>query len=364
MPRHETTRRALLKAAAATGLAAPVLSRGAAAQTPRKVTLTLSWVAEGASAYPYVAKSRGYWSEAGLDVDIVRGYGSVAATQAVGAGRFDFGLSASPTPILLAAKGLPVIQIACCGYDSTMGINVLADSPIRAPKDLEGRRLGVTPTSGDYPFIPAFARKTGLDLDKVQITQVDGNVRSRLLTEKKVDAIDGYAVSNLPVFAATGVDTRFLLFSRYGLTFSGIGLITRRATVKSDPQLCTAMAVGLLKGLRDCLVQPDSALELFFKEVPEIAASATARKQSRIGLGIFCTSMLSEIPKQHGLGFAPPEDYEAMIDLTMEYAADKADVRPKVADVVTNESIGSVKMSDAEWSKAAASLVEFTQYLR
>jgi hypothetical protein len=74
--------------------------------------------------------------------------------------------------------------------------------------------------------------------------------------------------------------------------------------------------------------------------------------------------MLSEIPKKHGLGFAPPEDYEAMIDLTMEYAADKADVRPKVADVVTNESIGSVKMSDAEWSKAAASLAEFTQYLR
>src|SRR5258708_38767331 len=172
------SRRAVLGASAAAG--AFPLVRGAAAQTPRKVTLTLSWVAEGASAYPYVAKSKGYWSEAGLDVDIVRGYGSVAATQAVGAGRFDFGLSASPTPILLAAKGLPVIQIACCGYDSTMGINVLADSPIRVPKDLEGRRLGVTPTSGDYPFIPAFARKTGLDLDKVQITQVDGNVRSRL----------------------------------------------------------------------------------------------------------------------------------------------------------------------------------------
>jgi ABC-type nitrate/sulfonate/bicarbonate transport system substrate-binding protein len=357
------TRRAALKAAAATALVAARV-RPSAAQSPRKVSLTLSWVAEGASAYPFVAKSKGYWSEAGLDVTIVRGYGSVAATQAVGAGRFDFGISACPTPILQVAKGLPVIQIACCGYDSTMGINVLATSPIRTPKDLEGRQLGVTPTSGDYPFIPAFARKAGFDLGKVKMVQVDGNVRSRLLTEGKVDAIDGYAVSNLPIFAALGVETRFMLFSSYGMTFAGTGLITQQTTAKTDPKLCTAMAVGLLKGLRDCITQPDAALELFFNEVPEIAASATARKQSRIGMGIFNTSMLSDVPKKHRFGYAPPEDYESMIDLTMEYAADKADRRPTVSEVVSNDFIGDVRMDEAQWAAARASLAEFASYLR
>lgn len=363
MSQRGMTRRRMLKTAAA-GLAAPALVTAARAQSPRKVTLTLSWVAEGASAYPYVAKRKGYWSEAGLDVDIVRGSGSIAATQAVGAGRFEFGLSACPTPILQAAKGLPVVQIASCGYDSTMGINVLADSPVRAPKDLEGRSLGVTPASGDYPFIPAFARKAGLDLAKVKLVQVDFNVRSRLLTERKVDAIDGYAVSNLPLFAATGVESRFMLFSSYGMRFASIGLITQQERTKSDPQTCTAMAVGLLKGVRDCLTHPDEALELFFGEVPEIAASATARKQSRIGLGIFMTGMLSDIPKTHGLGYAPPADYEAMTDLAMEYAADKGDARPRVADIVSNDFIGNVTMSGAEWAQAAASLAEFERYLR
>ncbi len=363
MVRQGMTRRVLLKTAAA-GAIVPAVARTAMGQAPRKVTLTLSWVAEGASAYPYVAKSQRYWSDAGLDVTIVRGFGSVAATQAVGAGRFDFGISACPTPILQAAKGLPVIQIACCGYDSTMGINVLADSPIHTPKDLEGRQLGVTPTSGDYPFIPAFARKAGLDLAKVNVVQVDGNVRSRLLTERKVDAIDGYAVSNLPVFAATGVQSRFILFSSYGMNFSGTGLITQAATAKNDPKLCTAMAVGLLKGLRDCITEPDVALGLFLKEVPEIAASETATKQSRIGMGIFNVSMLSDVPKKHGFGYAPPEDYDAMIDLTMQYAADKGDTRPKVADIVTNDFIGDVRMDDAAWNKAKASLAEYEQYLR
>jgi ABC-type nitrate/sulfonate/bicarbonate transport system substrate-binding protein len=362
MSQPTLTRRVILNAAA--GAAASALARSAVAQSLRKVSLTLSWVAEGASAYPYVAKSKGYWSEAGLDVDIVRGYGSVAATQAVGAGRFDFGLSACPTPIILAAKGLPVVQIASCGYDSTMGINVLADSSVRTPKDLEGRRLGVTPTSGDFPFIPVFARRAGFNLDKVDVIHVDGNVRPRLLTERKVDAIDGYAVSNLPLFAATDVQSRFMLFSSYGMNFAGIGLITQQARAKSDPQLCKAMAVGLLKGLRDCLRQPDEALELFFKAVPEIAALPTARKQSRIGMGIFNTSMLADTPKKYGLGYAPPGDYETMTDLVMENVADKSDTRPKVADIVTNDFIGDVKLDDAEWSKVTASLSEFTGYLR
>lgn len=362
MSRTGFTRRRVLTATAA-ALVAPAILKRAAAQSPRKVTLTLSWVAEGTSAYPYVSKSKGYWADAGLDVEIVRGFGSVAATQAVGAGRFEFGLSACPTPILQAAKGLPVVQIASCGYDSTMGINVLADSPIRTPKDLEGRSFGVTPNSGDYPFIPVVARKSGLDLAKVKMVQVDPNVRSRLLTERKVDAIDGFAISNIPVFTSQGIDTRFILFSKYGLQFASIGLITQRDRIKTDPQMCTAMAVGLLKGIKDCLLDLDGSVDLFIKDVPEIAASEAARKQSRLGLGMFMTGMLNDAPKQHGLGYAPPADYEAMIDLAMEYAADKADTRPKVADIITNDFIGKVTMTDAEWAKATASLSEFTRYL-
>jgi NitT/TauT family transport system substrate-binding protein len=245
-----------------------------------------------------------------------------------------------------------------------MGINVLADSPIRVPKDLEGRRLGVTPTSGDYPFIPVFAKQAGFNLDKVDVVHVDGNVRSRLLTEHKVDAIDGYAVSNLPFFSAADIQTRFMLFSSYGMNFAGVGLITQQARVKAEPQLCQAIAVGLLKGLRDCLTQPDEALKLFFKAVPEIAAVPTARKQARIGLGIFSTAMLADPPKKHGLGYAPPADYETMTDLVMQYVADKADTRPKVTDILTNDFIGDVKLDDAQWARVTAALADYTRYLR
>ena len=206
------SRRAIL---GATALSAPfLLSRRLRAAPNRKVRLTLPWVAEGSNAYAFVAKANGYWAEAGPDVEISRGYGSVAAAQAVGAGQFDFGLAAASAGIQQAAKGLPTVSIACCGYDATMTIAVQADSPVRVPKDLTGKSLGGTVNSGEYPFLPAFAKASGLDLATVKLVQVDPNVRQRLLMEGQVDAICGFAISIAPVFVANNKPLRFMLYSK------------------------------------------------------------------------------------------------------------------------------------------------------
>src|SRR5882757_5126229 len=205
------SRRALVLGAAS---AAPfVLTRRASAQALRPVTFTLPWIAEGSNAYAYVAKANGYWASRGLDVKISRGYGSTAAAQAVGAGRFEFGLAAASAGIQTAAKGLPVTALLSAGYDATMGICVLKDGPIRTPKDLEGRKMASTVSSGDYPFLPVFAERAGFDLGKVERVQADPNVRQRLLVSKQVDAISGFAITFVPTFEAQHLETRHLLYS-------------------------------------------------------------------------------------------------------------------------------------------------------
>jgi NitT/TauT family transport system substrate-binding protein len=112
------------------------------------------------------------WEKYGLDVEIARGSGSVAAAQAIGEARFDFGMASPSASILQAIKGLPTVALAACAYDATMGIGVLNDGPIKTPKDLEGSQLASTVTSGEYPFLPAFAENAGFDLEKV--TRIQG----------------------------------------------------------------------------------------------------------------------------------------------------------------------------------------------
>ena len=118
-------------------------------------------MAEGGSLFTFVAKGMGFWEKHGLDVDIARGSGSLSASQAIGEGRFDFGMSTPSIAILQTIKGLPTVALATCSYDATMGIGVLNDGPIKTPKDLEGRKMASVATSGDYPFLPLFAEKAG-----------------------------------------------------------------------------------------------------------------------------------------------------------------------------------------------------------
>src|SRR5246127_5542512 len=173
-------RRRFVKAAgiAAGGIALPRL---VFAQTKKAVRFTLPWVAEGSNLFTFVAQGMGFWEKHGLDVDIARGSGSVAAAQAIGEARFDFGMCSPSAAILQTVKGLPTVALAACAYDATMGIGMLIDGPIKTPKDLEGRQLASTVTSGEYPFLPAFAENAGFDVGKVNRGQVDHKGRDRLL---------------------------------------------------------------------------------------------------------------------------------------------------------------------------------------
>src|SRR4051812_20277512 len=147
------SRRSVLKAAAASAL----LPMPALGQGLKPVKFTTSWVPEGPNLFAYVARDKGFWKERGLDVSVARGAGSGAAAQAVGGGSFDFGMGATPTMIIQASKGLPITCIGQINYDALMGIGLLADSSIKAPKDLEGKSLGASVGSGEYPFLPLYA---------------------------------------------------------------------------------------------------------------------------------------------------------------------------------------------------------------
>jgi NitT/TauT family transport system substrate-binding protein len=360
------TRRRLLQAAslAVVGNAANLpLPRLVFAQTLKPVKFTLPWVAEGSNMFTYVAKGMGLWEKHGLDVNIARGSGSVASAQAIGSGQFDFGLSAPPAAILQSVKGLSLMALATCAYDATMGIGVLNDSPIKTPKDLEGRQLGSTATSGEFPFLPAFADRAGFDFSKVTINQVDNKVRNRLLPEHKVDAISGFASSAMPEYVASGVAAHFMLYSDYGIPNYGNTLFTQPERTEKEPEMCAAVAAGLLEGLRAALLDPIEAMNVFFKQVPELMLAAQAKEQTRVGTGIMTFVSARDTLKTTGMGYIDPKDYEAMTDLVMKYIAKPDDKRPPIDSMMTNKFAGGIKFTEAELATAQKNSAEFRAYV-
>lgn len=355
MPSTNLTRRTALGLLAAPALV-PAFGR---AQAPKKVSFTLPWVPEGPNLIAFVAKANGYWAEEGLDVDIARGTGSTTAAQAIGAGRFDYGIAAASAGLQQAAKGLPVVQLATMSYDVMMGMAVLADSPVKAPADIMGRKLASTASSGDYPFWKPFAAAAGIDEAKVQHSTVDANVRHRLLTEKQVDGITGFATTFAPFFAAQNVPVRIFLYSRYGIVFYGNTVMTQRDRAASDPRTTQGIVTGLMKAQKYTLLNPEEALRIFIRAVPEAALSRTAQDQARIGLGMARLGATPDKAFAQPVGWTDPADAAAMVENTMKYLVSPGDARPAPEEAFTNRFIGGVTLTAEEWQKARQQAAEF-----
>jgi NitT/TauT family transport system substrate-binding protein len=363
-PRLGISRRTALRgtAALAASAFAPVLPRPAlAAQRP--VKFTLAWLAEGSSVYVYVARAKGIMQARGIDLSVTRGFGSVASSQAVAAGQYDFGVVAAPVLVLAVAKQLPIIALATCDYDSTMGVGVLADSPIKTPQELAGKKIGAVPTSGEFPFFPAYAKKAGFDLASVNIVHVDNKVLEQLLIEKQVDAIMGFGSSSLPVMLSKDIPVRWMLYNTVGIRNYGQTLTTKRETLAKDPALCEALVDGMLEAVAYTLTNPDESLAMFLKEVPEMALSASSQNFARLGLGIWQHGIDQPDAREHGIGWSNPTGYAEMADLVMQYLGAPGMQKPEPDATYTNRFAGKPTLSSAQWAQVDARVAEFGKYI-
>ncbi len=355
-------RRDLLKVGGAVTAAA--LPSRLYAQSKRHVKFTLPWLAQGATAYAYVALDQGMFAKRGLDVAISRGYGSLAAAQAIAAGQFKFGLVSTGSTIVSTATGMPLVALGTTNYDAYMGIFLRPDSPIMTPKDLNGKKLGGVAASVEAPFWPAFAKLAGVDLSTITHVQTDARVLERTLIDKQIDAAIGVVSTSYAVGEGMGVKFRAMLWSDYGLNFYSNNIVTRPEVLEKDPATCQAVTEALLEALAFSLQNPDAALEIFLKQVPELKMTAAGREFSRLGQGFMLASVVRPEATEHGLGYTDLEKIKGMIDLTMQYGVDRAKAkRPDPEVVFTNKFAGTIKLSPEQWAKAKARTGEFPKLL-
>jgi NitT/TauT family transport system substrate-binding protein len=331
------------------------------AQALKKVRLTLSWVPEGSNLFCYVAKNKGFWSKRGLDVDVARGYGSGAAVQALAAGQFDFALAATTAVVQQVAKGLPLMSIGQLTYKSTMGVCVPADSPIHKPKDLEGKIVGTVPTSGEYPFFSVFARNAGIDEKTIKFVQTNPEVRYRLLMTKQFDAMTGFGISVIPALASQNFPVRFLLYADHGLNIYELSLVTQAKTINDDPQTCQAFVDGALEAVAYTYVNLAESIDIFMTEVKEAGLSASAKENSRLGLGVFLYSGLVDEIRQHGLGWADPAKMGELGELVRTYLASKDSPKIAAEQFFTNRFAGKIRLTESQWDIASKRREEFAK---
>lgn len=351
-------RRSFVKTAvagAAVAATAGSLPRRAFAQTQRTVTFTLPWLPNGASEYIFVAKEKGFFKKRGIDLQISRGYGSVAASQAIGLNKFDFGNAAAPASFLQTAKGLKIKHLACASYSPTMGVCYLKSSGIKTPKDLEGIEMGCTVTSGEYPFLPTFAKQAGFDWSKVKVTQVDAKILTSVLLQGKVKAISDFATSAAPEIIAKGYDAGWFLYKDYDMPFYGQMLITNPKTYEKDKALCEAVTDACIEGMMFEMTNPQESLDIFFKMVPEAGMTPDQRKNMDIQTGLYAYINIRPEVEKHGMGTINMDNWNKMEKLIMDNLAKPGDKAPSQSEILALDYVqDKYKFSAADWAKVKA----------
>jgi NitT/TauT family transport system substrate-binding protein len=251
-----------------------ILAPLAPASASDRVTLALDWVVDGVHASYFVARDKGFYNDAGLDVTISRGFGSGDTVKRVASGGATFGVA--DTGAIIAARAnddIPVRIIAMTYDKASLGVIYQVQSGIKSPKDLEGRKLGRSASGASVNMLPAFLKANSLDRSKITEVVVDAATLAPLLASGQVDAIldqSIYVSRYASVAAQQGKTVAVMSYSDYGLATYGNAIIANPDTLKAKPDMAKRFVAASLKGMAYAFAHPDEAVAILVKANPEI----------------------------------------------------------------------------------------------
>ncbi|WEK03460.1 MAG: ABC transporter substrate-binding protein [Candidatus Devosia phytovorans] len=241
------------------------------AQDLKPVSLRLAWIAGGVDAPIFMADAKGYFAEAGLDVDIVDGNGSTGTIQAIGSGDFDIGIAG--LGVLAQAQQQTgadsMIVVAGLVQKDPTSIISLEGSGITTPKDIEGKRLGTDAGNFEDGMIRAFAAANDVDMDTVEVIIINGGGDRVALLNGDVDFINGWANPDGDKVAAMKPIDPPLLFADYGVNILGSSVIVSKDYLAENPDVVRGFLAALQKGEAEAKANPEEALAVMMEARPD-----------------------------------------------------------------------------------------------
>jgi len=236
----------LLAVVCAAGCAREKRAEGARPGAPalHKVVFQSDWFPQAEHGGFYQAWAKGFYRQAGLEVEIRSGGPGVGIKVPVSTGAVDFGMNRSDDVMVVASRGLPLVMVAAVLQHDPQALMVHEDSPVKSFKDLKGR--AVTASVG-MTWIPYVQKKYRLSFDlKPNTYSVAG-----FLADK--DSIQQCFVTNEPFYAQQqGVRVRTLPLAESGYDVYHT-IICRRDLVRHSPELVRVFVAASIRGWRDYL---------------------------------------------------------------------------------------------------------------
>jgi NitT/TauT family transport system substrate-binding protein len=259
----------------------------ASAQAQTKLRVILDWKYQAQMGIYFLAADRGYFKEEGLDVTFDQGEGAGAAAPKVASGAYDIGFGSLDSVITLQATRpaeAPVAVYQVYGR-SPFVIAVRTGSPIKAPKDLEGRTIGGPIFDGALKLFPTFAKIANIDASKVTITNMAPNLRAQMLMRGQIDGafafFSGIFMDTKLMGANPENDLRFIKYEDFGMDLYSNAIIVSKNLIAQNPDAVRGFLKALNRGIKDAHADRIAAVDSVLKRE---ALLNVAVERERLGL--------------------------------------------------------------------------------
>ena len=278
-----------------------------------KVSFRLNWYLGGLHVPFYYGKDKGYYAAEGIDLTINEGRGSANTVQVVAAGSDTFGLADSSSVVLTASKGADVKSVMSLLNTTGFSVVSLAEAPIRTPKDLEGKKVAVTPGDPLGQLLQAVCKANNVDCGKVSMVQVDPAAKVVTVLEKKTDGLLGGADDQYFLIKYKGANPVAMRYADWGANIVGMMIMTSGDTIKKNPDLVKRFVRASVKSWEETKKNPGAAVDAAMKAKPDLNRQSTLEQ-------LMVDIDLLDSPNSKGrIGWGAQADWDQTIDLLRKY---------------------------------------------
>jgi NMT1/THI5 domain protein len=239
----------------------------------KKLKLVLDWTPNTNHTGLYVAMDKGYYKDAGIELEIVQPPED-GAEVLVASGKADFGISFQDTMAGALSKNspLPIKAVAAITQHNTSGIMSRKGDGITTPKGLEGKKYATWDLPIEKAILKNVVEKDGGDFAKVELIPSTVTDEVSALSTKQIDAVWVYYGWAGISAKEKGFDFDYFAFKDINPTFDYYTpvLITNDDMIKNDSDTVKKFLEATKKGYEFAAGNPQDAAEILLKYAPEI----------------------------------------------------------------------------------------------
>lgn len=246
----------------------------AAAQ--EKLTVLLDWFVNPDHGPLYVALERGYFREAGLEVELIAPADPNDPPKLVAAGRGDIAISYQPQLHLQADAGLPLKRFGTLVATPLTTLIVLRDGPITRIDQLKGKKVGYSVAGFEDAVLGTMLETHGLSLKDVTLVAVNFALGASLMAGQVHATIGGYRNFELNQMAIEGRPGRAFFPEEEGVPpYDELIFVAHRDRL-ADPKL-KRFIDAVEKATLFLVNRPEEAWNLFIKGRPDLDTELNRR---------------------------------------------------------------------------------------